>query len=120
MKPTTIQIYRPEAMLLGIALTLIASTGLAEPISKDHAAARDRGEPKHGNDCSGRVFDKSFESFAPAVERVAPAVVRIVTPSSADTWSDLSALQDPSQRSRLGRVLGGRSERPLEVGLGPG
>ena len=109
-------------MLIAIGMALMTTIGLAEPPRKATALPRDDKALTSGkNEGSGPVFDKSFESFAPAVERVAPAVVRIVTAMSADNPSDLSSgVQDPAQRSRLGRVLRGRSERPLEGGLGSG
>ena len=60
-------------------------------------------------------------SFAPVVEKVAPAVVRIVTALNLDRPAALaSEAQDPPQHYLLERVLGGRSQRPLQAGLGSG
>lgn len=65
--------------------------------------------------------DKGLESFAPTVGKVAPAVVRIVTAVSPVSTPDLAgAAADPLQRYVLENVLGARSHRPLQAGLGSG
>ncbi len=65
-------------------------------------------------------FDKGPESFAPIVDKAAPAVVRIVTALTPVSTADLAGAADPLQRYVLEGVLGGRSHRPLQAGLGSG
>ena len=62
-----------------------------------------------------------FSKARPAVEKVAPAVVRIVTALSSDSPADLAnGGQDALRRYLFGRVARGHSRRPLERGLGSG
>ncbi|PWU11956.1 MAG: peptidase S1 [Verrucomicrobia bacterium] len=66
-------------------------------------------------------FATKCESLAPVVEKVAPAVVRIVTAFDPNSPANLaSRAQNPVQRYTARRALGARSQRPLERGLGAG
>ena len=73
------------------------------------------------NEVSAQHFNQGPESLAPAVEKVAPAVVRIVSAFSLESPSDLAvAVPNPLQRYLLKQALDGRSHRPLPAGLGSG
>jgi serine protease Do len=68
-----------------------------------------------------QLSNLNVDTFASTVEKVTPAVVRIVAALSLDSTADLAgAVTDPLQRYLLGRALGGRSQRPIQVGLGSG
>ena len=116
------QIHKPQSLLTFGAVVLMAT--LVRGVQLDSTTeSGPSGETLKAsiNEVPAQRFDRSFESFAPAVEKVAPAVVRIVTALSSDSPADLaSGVQDPLQRYLLGRVLRGRSHRSLESGLGSG
>ena len=122
MKEMRGPIHKPQSLLAAGLVALITTSVLG--VQTDAATeSGPLGEtlPPPTNDVAAQRFAKSFESFAPVVEKVAPAVVRIVTALSSDTPAVLaSGAQDPLQRYLLGRVLRGRSHRPLQAGLGSG
>src|ERR1017187_1255704 len=51
------------------------------------------------NEAPAQRFDRSSESFAPAVKKVAPAVVRIVTVLNSNNPADLTSGAQDSLRS---------------------
>jgi len=114
-------IHKPKSLLtLGVVLmaTLVRG-GQLDSTTESGPSGETLNPPI--DEASAQLFDRGFESFAPAVEKVAPAVVRIVTALSSDGPADLaSGVKDPLQRYLLGRVLRGHSHRPLESGLGSG
>ena len=62
-----------------------------------------------------------FESFAPAVEKVSPAVVKIVTGLNLESLPELTGGQEnPLSRNFLGQAPLVRSGRAVELGLGSG
>lgn len=117
-----IHIHRPQSLPTLGAVVLMATSVLAlpqDPATESGQTGKMLNQPV--NEVPVQRCDRSFESFAPAVEKVAPAVVRIVTALSSDSPPDLaSGVQDPLQRYLLGRVLRGCSHHPLESGLGSG
>ncbi len=122
MKDMRIQIHRPQSPLtLGIVLvnaTLVLG-GQLDPTTDAGQCGETLNQSV--NELPAQRFDRSFESFAPAVKKVSPAVVRIVTTLRCDSPTDLaSGVQDHLPRYLLGQVLRGRSYRPLESGLGSG
>ena len=73
------------------------------------------------NEVPAQSLDSSLVSFAPAVTKVAPAVVRIVTALRPDSLADLAGgIEDPLRRYAFGQVPRERSHRWLECGLGSG
>ena len=86
-------------------------TGLALGGEQNPAA-----EPQPTVKIPTRPFKEDFDSLAPAVKRVAPAVVRIVTALRADSLTD----QDAILRSFLQQTSRGGSGRVLGSGLGSG
>jgi len=122
MNELTIQMHRPQSEL---ALALFAMAAISV-LGGQQDPAGEPGRPSEAlkpptNEVPAHCFEKGLESFAPAVEKVAPAVVRIVTALKLDSPADLAgAAPDPLQRYLLERVLGGRSHRSLQTGLGSG
>src|SRR5690242_8469533 len=106
--------------LLAFSLILLAATwaqGASLEGTNQIGMSTDTMKPS-GCESSARHFDQSAESFASTVDKVAPAVVRIVTVLGPDAPADLAgALTDPAQLHLLERVLGGRSQRPTRAGL---
>ena len=121
-KEMKINTHKPQSLLSLCVVSLIAtlcrgeqldSTGLCGPTGGGHQPPTNR--------MPAQLLNERVESLAPAVEKVAPAVVRIVTVVSLDSAADLAgAAPGPLQRYLLGRALGGRAHRPLQVGLGSG
>jgi serine protease Do len=119
MKAITVQIRRPQCLLTFGAVLLTA--GLILGSEPDPAT-------ESGESCEAikppvdavpvPPLNGKLESFAPAVKKVAPAVVRIVTALRADSLS--GAIEDPLLRSLVGQMPGGHSRRSLECGLGSG
>lgn len=98
---------------------------LALVLALQQAPASDSGQPgkmlnEPLNETPARCFDRSFESFAPAVEKVAPAVVRIVTALNSNNPADLiSGAEEPLRSYVSGQVPRIRSGL-VERGLGSG
>ena len=66
-------------------------------------------------------LDSSLASFAPAVTKVAPAVVRIVTALTPDSVADRAGgIENPLRRYALGQLPRERSSLLVECGLGSG
>ena len=63
-----------------------------------------------------------YESFAPIVKKVAPAVVKVVTAVKAENSAQdqMPGLDDPFWRHFFGQTPGGSSRGPVEHGLGSG
>jgi serine protease Do len=114
--------HRPQSLLtFGVVVLMATLVRGVQPDSTTESGPSGETLKPPINEVPAQRFDRNYESFAPAVEKVAPAVVRIVTALSSDSPADLaSGVQNPSQRHLLGRVLRGRSHRPLESGLGSG
>ena len=116
-----IQIHRPQSLLPLVVAALVATSVLgsqSDPATESRQSGESLLQP--GNSGPTRC-DTRCESLAPVVEKVAPAVVRIVTALSPDSPADLaSRAQVPLQRYLLKPVLRGQAHRPLEAGLGSG
>ena len=100
MKEIRVQIRRPQSLLtLGLVVLI---TGLVlgfqqEPTNQSGQSGKMLNEPV--NEAPAQRFDRSFESFAPTVKKVSPAVVRIVTALKFDSPADLAnGGQDPFGR----------------------
>ena len=114
--------YRPQSLLICGIVVLITTLvrGVQLDSTTESGPSGETLKPPI-NEAPAQRCDRGFESFAPVVEKVAPAVVRIVTVLRPDSPADLAgAVTYPLGRYPLGRVLGGRSQRPLETGLGSG
>jgi serine protease Do len=73
------------------------------------------------NEAPLRAFDKNFESFAPTVKKVAPAVVRIVTALKSDgPAAPARGIENPFSRYFFGQMPRVRPGRLVERGLGSG
>jgi Do/DeqQ family serine protease len=118
----TIQIHRPQWLLSFGAAALLATSALGQPRDPATESARpgETLKPRINED-SPPGFGTSIESFAPAVEKAAPAVVRIVSALRLERLAELAgAAPDALQRYLSERVLGGRARRPLQAELGSG
>jgi Do/DeqQ family serine protease len=116
------QMHRPHSQL-ALGLVALAATAVLGLQLDAAAESGQRGEtlkpPIH--EVAAQPSDKGFESFAPAVEKVAPAVVRIITSLSPDSPPDPASGAQDSLQQRVSRpVLRGGSHRPMEAGLGSG
>jgi len=100
---------RPASLLSSSILLLL--TGLALGGEQNPAA-----ESQPTVKTPTRPLKGDFDSLAPAVKRVAPAVVRIVTALRADSLTDRDAIL----RSFLQQTSRGGSGRVLGSGLGSG
>src|SRR5690242_21225468 len=98
MKRIQIRMPRPASLLSSSILLLMM--GLALGGEQNPAA-----EPQATVRIPTRPFKEDFDSLAPAVKRVAPAVVRIVTALRADSQTD----QDAILRSFLQQTSRGSS-----------
>lgn len=103
---------------------VILMTGLVFGFKEDSP-----GQPVRPGQASDKRVDelpvqrlsRGFESFAPAVKKVAPAVVRIVTALSSDSLSDLAGgMMDTSGRHSLRQAPRRYSHPLLACGLGSG
>ena len=115
-----IPIHRPQSLLtLGIVLVnaTLALGGQLDPT----ANAGKRGETlkQSVDELPAQRFDGPFESFAPIVKRVSPAVVRIVTALKSDEVANLES-GNPLSRYSLEKAPRLRSARLAESGLGSG
>lgn len=73
------------------------------------------------NEAPAQRFDRSFESVAPIVKKVSPAVVRIVTAQSSRNPADLTSVVEDLLRSHVSgqapRIRSGLVERGLGTGV---
>ncbi len=78
-------------------------------------------EPVIEPEAPAQCFDRSFESFAPVVKKVAPAVVRIVTAQSSRNPAELTSAVEDLLRSHVSgqvpQTLSGLGERGLGTGV---
>ena len=120
MKEIRIQIHKPQSLLtFGVVVLMATLVRGFQPDSTTEPGPSAKTLKSPINEA--QRFDRNSESFAPAVDKVAPAVVRIVTALSSESPADLaSGVQSSLLRPLLGRGLRGRSHRPLESGLGSG
>jgi serine protease Do len=122
IKEMKMQIHRPQSLLtLGVVVlmaTLVVGVQL-NPTTECGQAGETIKQPVH--EVPGQHFDASPESFAPAVKKVAPAVVRIVTALKPDSLANLAGgVEKPLSRYLLGQVPRGGAGRLVECGLGSG
>lgn len=121
MKEIKMQIRRSQSLL---TVTLVLMTGVVLGSPQDC-------KPVAGHACKtnhqsvdqipAEPSTKTFESFAPAVKKAAPAVVRIVTGIRTDTIIDLAGkAENPLSRYLIGQLPRGTAGRLIECGLGSG
>ena len=114
-------IHRPQSPLAFGVVVLMATLvrGVQLDSTTESGSAGETLKPPT-SEMPTQGFDRSFESFAPAVKKVAPAVVRIVTALSSNNPADLtSGVQDPLRSYVSGQVPRIRSGL-VEGGLGSG
>ncbi len=117
----TLQMHRTHSQLATSLVALLTVSVLGGQRDPTTESPRPSEIVKRLPDKVSAQFDKDLESFAPTVDKVAPAVVRIVTAISPVSTPDLAcAVADPLQRYVLEGVLGARSHRPLQARLGSG
>ena len=116
------QIHRPGCLLALTAFVLIPGLAVgSQPDSKTHFGQTSKAMNPPVNEVPAQTLDSGFASFAPAVEKIAPAVVRIVTALSPDSLADpLGGIEEPLRRYAFGQMPRGRSGRLIECGLGSG
>ncbi|MGD0814845.1 MAG: Do family serine endopeptidase [Verrucomicrobiota bacterium] len=122
MKDMSIQIHRPE-LLLTLGIVLVNATLVLGGQLDPTTGAGQCGETLNQsvNELPAQRFDGTFETFAPTVKRVSPAVVRIVTALKSDSVANLAGgMENPLSRYSLGKVPRLRSARLVEGGLGSG
>src|SRR4030095_16999191 len=91
MKKMKMQVHKPQSLLTFGVVVLMATLvrGVQADTTTESGPSGETLKPPIDQVPTQR-FDRNFESFAPAVEKVAPAVVRIVTALSSDTPADLA------------------------------
>jgi serine protease Do len=115
------QIHRPQSPLTFGVVVLMATLvrGVQLDSTTESGPSGETLKPPM-NEAPAQRFDRKFESFAPAVKKAAPAVVRIVTARSSNNPADLtSGVQDPLRSYVSGQVPRIRSGL-VEGGLGSG
>ncbi len=118
MRKMKMQIHRPQLLLTSGVVALMAALvlGFQQYPTNNSGHAGDT-----VNDVPVQRFEGTFETFAPAVKKVSPAVVRIVTTLKPDGLPDLAGgIENPLSRSLLGQVPGVRSGRLVVSRLGSG
>lgn len=116
------QIYRPHS-LLTLGFVIVVTVFVRGAQLESTAGPGQSGEmlSPRTNEVPVHLSDGNSDTFAPIVEKVAPAVARIVTALSFDSLADLAGgIPDPLQPYLVERATGGRSHRPLQAGLGSG
>lgn len=115
-------IHRPQSPLAFGVVVLMATLvrGVQLDYTTESGPSGKTLKPPPMNEAPAQRFDRSFESFVPAVKKVAPAVVRIVTARSSNNPTDLTnGVQDPLQSYVSGQVPRIQSGL-VEGGLGSG
>src|SRR6185369_8793606 len=80
----------PSLITLGIVGLVTTLVCAAQPDPPNNSGQPRETTNQSSNEAPAQHFDRSFESFAPAVKKVAPAVVRIVTALRSKTPADLT------------------------------
>jgi S1-C subfamily serine protease len=94
-------IHSPQSLLISGSILLTATLVLG---SQQEASTAHRVETINEpvNQVSVQSFDKSFESFAPTVKKVAPGVVKIITTLKSDSFANPAArIENPLSRSQF-------------------
>ena len=122
MKAITVQVRRPQSLLTFGAVLLTAGLVLgSEPNLATGSGQSGTTAQPPADAAPMQPLKADFESFAPTITNVAPAVVRIVTSVKANRLSDLAGgLEDPVSRYLMGRVAKESAGRVVECGLGSG
>ena len=115
------QVHKPQSLLtFGVVVLMATLVRGGQPNSTTESVPTVESLKSPTNEVPAQRFDRSYESFAPAVKKVAPAVVRIVTARRSKTPSDLTGgAQDPLRSYVSGQVPRIRSGA-VEGGLGSG
>jgi serine protease Do len=120
MNEINVQIRRMRR-LLPFGLLPVAALLLAlqqAPASESGQPGKKLKEPL--NEASAQRFDRSFESFAPAVKKVAPAVVRVVTAQSSGNPGDLTSVVEDLLQSHVSGQVPRIQSGVVKSGLGAG
>jgi serine protease Do len=119
MKEMRIQV-KQSLLALGVVVLMPILVRGAQPESTSEPAHAGGTTNQPLSEPPAQCLDRSFESLAPAVKKVAPAVVRIVTALSYNNPADLTSKgQDPLRTYVLGQPPQVRSGL-VEGGLGSG
>ena len=122
MKRLTLQLHDSLCLLRLTAFVLVP--GLV--LGSQQAAKTQSGQTGNTNDSPvievpAPGLDGHFESFAPAIKKVAPAVVRIVSALTAPDLADRTgAIEPPLRRSAFAELPQERSGLLVELGVGSG
>ena len=116
------QVHKPQSVLIfGVVVLMATSVRGGQPNSTTESVAPVEALKSPTNEVPTQRLDRSHESFAPAVKKVAPAVVRIVTAKRSTTPADLSSgAQDPLRSYVSGavpRIRSGAAEGELGSGV---
>src|SRR5579859_5708948 len=121
-KNMRIQIHKPQSLPALGTVVLMASSVLAfqqDPTTESGQPSKMINSPV--NEVPAQYFDRNFESFAPTVKKVAPAVVRIVTALSSNNTADLTSRTQTPLRSyvsgQVPRIRSGLGEGGLGSGV---
>ncbi len=119
MKRIAIQIDKPKSF---VNLGVLVLTGLVLSSERNPAAELQPGQMinRAGDELPVHHLDGNFESFAPAVKKVSPAVVKIVTVLKLESIPELTdGMENPLSRY-LGQVPPVRAGRIVVSGHGAG
>jgi len=122
MKALKMQIHRPGCLLTLTAFVLVPGLVVGSPQDpKTQFRQTSKAMNPPVNEAPAQSLDSSFGSFAPAVKKVAPAVVRIVTALTPDSVADRAGgIEEPLRRYAFGQLPRERSGLLVECGLGSG
>ncbi len=122
MKALKMQIHRPGCLLALTAFVLVPGLVVGSPQDpKTQVRQTSKAMNPPTNEVPAQILDSSLASFAPAVTKVAPAVVRIVTALTPDSVADRAGgMEEPPRRYAFGQLPRERSGLLVECGLGSG
>ena len=120
-KTMRMQVHKPQSLLtFGVVVLMATLVRGGQPNSTTKSVAPVESLKSPTNEVPAQRFDRSFESFAPTVKKVAPAVVRIVTALSSNNTADLTSGTQTPLRSYISGQLPRIRSSLGEGGLGSG
>jgi len=122
MKRFTVPLHHSMCLLSLTAFILMPGVVAgAQPVADPGSGQRGNTNPPPGNVLPAQRLDSRLASFAPAVKKVAPAVVRIITALTAQDIADgTGGMGDALRRSSFGQLPRERSSVVVEWGVGSG
>src|ERR1035438_590352 len=122
MQALKMRIHRPGCLLTLTAFVLVPGLVVGSPQDpKTQFGQTGKAMNLPVNEVPAQSLDSSLASFAPAVKKVAPAVVRIVTALTPDSVADRAGgMEEPLRRYAFGQLPRERSGLLVECGLGSG